>query len=679
MKRLYTLIDSCDPSKTGWKQVNVNILNAINALGKDGKGLATVANYLLGSVYKDRFYSKGVPSDIWSEKPVFSKHITELCSNSNNKAITCYYGTRIKKLIDNHVFHEFRCRHVRLEGGMVRFFCDEPNILQWNVWNENKDSPVKIYPATVIRLINSYNEICKKILNIVSKVDDRINIDTIKYRFATFIFNQYILKTSLNISRSIKPLINIKDFLTIDKYFEYVVSQLKNFHPYDGIDEGCLTKIVDNEGVVKNILTNKKMNIYINETNVKTSPTDETNDNSDIFFASKPNSKPSSDYVCYLEESASCVMKINDLQKSSFSPLDRSYNKEILFNKNISSNSIIEDNKEEVIRGSKETNIPPLENTRIRDDNGIKKDNEKMVVEMKKIHTNIFDEDITVKPDIIPKDPSIRNPRGRPRKAINRAPVNFGFPYVRKDPPTKNGASFFKKFRHVIRTRFKDVAFVDNNDSWRNECTIGNEIMDKILTKVNCLKDNIVEEWFEWYVNVFLTEKKVNSGKFFLSLKSLKGTWDAFDKVRRKDVLPNKSNMTSNLFDKLSSIFENDLIITAEKTLKAMEIFGVVIVSNYLLFKGNDRKDIEILIRKAFDIVYKMPNRNVVITEIFDATCKYICDCVNNKKVFLYDWEEKYKMIWGVVECSTEFYRSRKVIIESRKQIAEDFFLTIHL
>jgi hypothetical protein len=266
-----------------------------------------------------------------------------------------------------------------------------------------------------------------------------------------------------------------------------------------------------------------------------------------------------------------------------------------------------------------------------------------------------------------------------PKKIKNETKKTYrkhidGFPYDEdiNGSIADNERVFIRFFRNTICKYNKGIDFSSDNKNYAFD-NHGTKMMMDDLTKIGCKNEAVIKEWVEWYAQVFLRAKKIESK--FLRVYGFRQTWKDFDKVRRKEIKAEnitKPTSDSQLFNKVESLFGNK--ICSENITKSLGFFGVVVTANYLLRKNIKIPDVVEQIDVIINSIRARGNKSILAVSIFNSTCKYMCDECSSSSVLMFDWVTRYQDFWKENECSYEYYKSNKILIGLKKEESSGFF-----
>lgn len=646
-------------TKRWFKKTNPNVRLCFFVLPKR---LQLTANFIFTSIEKDIFYHKNIRSDIWSKKSISAYDIMSFCSdNFSSEKSAYYYNKIIKELIDLNVIYEYRYCYSKKHNMTIRLFTIEQKIYQWKLW----DASTPILPSTVVRIIRSNHEICKKTFCMIHQINKKFTMEKSMTHFADYIYKKMISKMLPDIANNIKPFRELKKEITVYEYLNsYLLSELHKFDKFHGLNEDVITKIVEKDPE----LINKLFTQNESENLKKIS---EYNDKKTLVAHQKDSISFEIDNLSYKQKNAcssSCQTTSNDisnneLQKVSVVSTDirkKSY-KDSLYNLN---------NKEY----NKDIDMKK-KRSKTEDDKHGKNITARGKQEMKNMCIN----------DIIPENDSFRKIKKNYKIKKDNSVKKYR---NHKDGWIFNGLTgqvlgsrkdFIAMFKKIIKKYHKDIVFSNHEGYYAREMSNAGWIMDDLI-KRDCNNESIVAEWMEWYAQAYLRNKKINDLKY-LSIEFLRKTWDAFDKVRRKDVLiinPIKSSVMNedSISFRINKMFNNNH--SDENILKALKFFGVIIVAHYLQNKFGESYNVTSKIDSIFEKIYINNDQKPTIVSIFNSTCKFLCDFINTKNTILQNWVERYNKAWSISGCNFEFYKKNNILIASEKNIAEDFFKDIY-
>jgi len=190
--------------------------------------------------------------------------------------------------------------------------------------------------------------------------------------------------------------------------------------------------------------------------------------------------------------------------------------------------------------------------------------------------------------------------------------------------------NFISLFRRSVRERFPDVKLVPNS-LYNMEIRSVSLALDRLQTS-GSRNNQTISSWVEWYV---ARMKPKDVDKKLVSVKWLTDSWKDFFKVRPKgnqiDQAPVVAKPNDVIGARLAELFGSGM--TIESICMACQIFGVVIVGNFMKsFNGNERT-VE-LMKLAIE-----STNDSTLNMIFGATCRYSVGKAARKGVFMLDWE----------------------------------------
>jgi hypothetical protein len=644
--------------KKWFKKINPNVSLCFLSLPKR---LQYPAIYISASVEKDIFYHKDSSPDIWSKNSINPYDIMSFCSGKFSSETTVYYyNKRIKELIDLNIIHEYRYCYSKKYNVIIRLFSIEPEIYQWKYW----EGSTPILPSTAIRIISSNQEVCKKVCDIVRQINKKFTIEKSMLHFANYVYKRIISHMSIDVSKNIKQFSEMKKDISSYEYLNsYLIKELSKFDEFYGLNKDIQIKIREkNPELIDKILNLNLSSKFIKIKDYNVEKTLLANDKSDVSFTENT---------------------ISYKRKNAFSSEYRNEVKTFISNDLCKDHMLTTDKKNNSSIDSLYNNINNKYNIDMK--NNFKKDINDEVNNSAKKRGNIKMENNMCIKDIVPQNDSLVKKQKKIRKIKlfngERKYKNHKDGWICNGLTGKTLGSrkdFIKTFKRIIKKHHKEVVFSNYEGYYPREMCCAGYVMDDLM-KRNCNNESIAIEWMEWYAQVFLKNKKMNDPKY-MSIEYLRKTWAAFDEVRRKDILiinrPKNSIINENsIIFRIEKMFNNDYC--DNNILKVLKFFGVIVVSNYLRKKFGCGYNVENKIDSIFAKVNcQYPDNKAICVSIFNSTCKFLCeDFINNHpEVLLKDWVKRYETFWLDSGCSFDYYKKNNILIESEKDLAEDFF-----
>jgi len=657
-------IKNSTSTKKTFKKSNPNIRLSFLVLPKR---FQLPLNYISASIEKDTFYYKDVYQDLWSKKSITAYDIMSFCSDKFSSEKTAYYYNKIiKELVDLNIIHEYRYCYSKKHNLTVRLFSIERKIYQWKYF----DNFPPILPATAIRIIKSNREICPKTCHIINQINKKFTLKNAMVHFANYVYEKIIGKMSPDISKTIKPFSELKKDISVSEYLNsYLPNELKKFDNFYGLKDNTISNIVDKKPELINVLLDlHKASKFVKIKDYNVEKTLVAQEKDEFFSNKNALSYKRNSAVSSSHKNATNSLIISKLDKTTPSTTDIRGSSYINSYNNINNNNINKEYNDNMKKKSgSNLNGREAESCPAKKRGGKKM--EKMCIK-----------------DISPENPSFKKTKrihkikivGDERKYRNHQDGWICDGLTGKVLGSKK--DFIKTFKKIIKKHHKEIIFTNYAGSYPKEMSCAGWVMDDLI-KRDCNNEAIAVEWMEWYAQVYLKNKKINDPRF-LSIEFFRKTWGAFDEVRRKDILiinPVKNsiiNENSILF-RIDKIFNNDY--SDENILKALRFFGVVVVANYLRKQFGYGHNIESKIDAVFERIKKEPNKESILVSIFNSTCKFLCSFINDRDtVLLKNWVEKYNIFWSFAKCNFDYYKKNNILIESEKNIAEDFFKEIY-
>jgi len=651
-------------TKKHFKKTNPNIEFCFLVLPKR---LQLTVNYIKSSVEKDTFYYKNVYQDIWSKKSISAYDIMSFCSKKFSSEKSSYhYNKIIKELVNLNIIHEYRYCYSKKHNMTIRLFSIERKIYQWKYF----DNSPPILPATAIRIIKSHREICPKTCHIINQINKNFTLKNAMVHFANYVYKKIISKMSPDISKTIKPFNSLKKEISISEYLNsYLPNELKRYNKFYGLKEDVMSKIIEKAPQLFDMLLDlKRPSKFIK---IKKCDAEKTlvAHKKDVVSFNKNTLSYKCNYACSSRpENTVNMLNINKLDKNVHSTTDiREYSYIDSLNNNKKINN--KEYNDAMKKKNKNTlNDRGADNFSTHKKRGLKKMENMCIKDIEPVSESFQKQKRKHKIRVIGETKKYRNHKdgwicgGLTGKTLGS----------KKD--------FVKTFKKTIKKYHKEIVFNNYPGSIPREMASAGWIMDDLI-KRDCNNEAVAVEWMEWYAQVYLNNKRLSDQRF-LSIEFLRKTWDIFNEVRRKDILiinPEKNSIINenSILVRINKIFNNDY--SNENILKALKFFGVIIVANYLRKKNSCDCNIVDKIDSIFKIISQQNSNNKGIwISIFNSTCKFLCDFINNNQdVLLKDWVKKYESFWLTNDCNFDFYKKNNILIESEKGLAEEFFKEI--